>query len=169
MKEEQVLDFVLPTVQGHQWSDTQQQMVSPNAVLFHCYLKMSWLLEMPLLWFASIGNFRKSFPIDHFNVIAPAKLNEKEIADKFREWLGKGWFAPDDLRRLAQPLRLTPGILPILDFRRYLTFRAGHVRLMKGRVNIPIGSRSGVELEMFDDVLVQSIKALMKESISPLG
>ena len=103
------------------------------------------------------------------NVIAPAKLNEKEITDKFREWLGKGWFAPDDLRRLAQSSALRPAYYPFWTFDGTLHL-SWTCEVNEGTSKYPHWvPRSGVELEMFDDVLVPGIKALMKESISPLG
>lgn len=168
-EEEQVLDFVLPTVQGHQWSDIQQQMVCSQCGAVSLLSQNVMATECPYCGSHQLLTSPKASQLIDPNVIAPAKLNEKEIADKFRVWLGKGWFAPDDLRRLAQSSALRPAYYPFWTFDGTLHL-SWTCEVNEGTSKYPHWvPRSGVELEMFDDVLVPGIKALMKESISPLG
>ncbi len=165
---EQVLDFVLPTSRGHRWSEAQQHLVCSRCGAMSLLATGVTATECPYCGSHQLVTSEEISELIDPNVIAPAKLSEKDAADKIREWLGRGWFAPDDLRKLAQSSALRPAYYPFWTFDGTL-----HLKWLC-EVNEGSGDspnwvpRNGVELEMFDDVLVPGIKSLLKENLSQL-
>ena len=93
-------------------------------------------------------------------VIALFRQDEEDAKKAVRKWLGKGFFAPDDLALQAGGLHLEAGYYPFWTFDGTLE--------MPWRCEVNIGSsrnpnwvpRSGVEVEFFDDVVIPGIHSM---------
>ncbi|MBN1536104.1 MAG: hypothetical protein JW908_05180 [Anaerolineales bacterium] len=165
---EQVLDFILPTTRGHRWSETQQQLVCAQCGAVSLLPEEVRATECPYCGSHQLITSEEISELIDPQVIAPAKISDQDAAKRIREWLGAGWFVPDDLRKLAQSFALRPAYYPFWTFDGTLH--------LKWTCEINEGSgdssdwvpRDGVELEMFDDVLVPGIKSLLKENLADL-
>jgi len=86
------------------------------------------------------------------------------------DWLGKGWFTPDDLSESAQKTALRPAYYPFWTFDGTLELH-WRCEVNEGSDEDPHWvSRTGVEYEMFDDVLIPGSKAITRkkaDKISP--
>jgi DNA-directed RNA polymerase subunit RPC12/RpoP len=171
-KSEQVLDFVLPTTRGHRWAEAQHRLccsqcgavtiLPPGEKTSHCpYCGSDQLIES-----AETGEL-----VDPQVIVTP-KLDAETATQYFRGWLGKGFFTPDDLKKLARPTAFHPAYYPFWTF--------DGTCHMRWSCEVNVGSddaqnwvvRDGVEFEMFDDVLVPGLKALEREpwtDLEPFG
>ncbi len=165
---EQVLEFVLPTTRGHLWSEAQQHLVCSQCGAMSLLAEGVTATECPYCGSNQLVTSNALSELVDPQVIAPAKLNAKEAANRMRDWLGGGWFAPDDLRKLAQNFALRPAYYPFWTFDGTLHLK-WTCEINEGSSDSPNWvPRNGVELEMFDDVLVPGIKALLKENLAQL-
>lgn len=162
---EQVLDFALPTERGHRWAENYQHflcsrcgadsLLPPTQKAIACpYCGSSQLIASPetkaLLPTVAVGELR---------------INEEQAIAAANHWLGKGWFTPDDL--LEKPLRpsLRLAFYPFWTFDGTLELN-WRCEVNEGTNNNPVWvPRSGVEYEMFDDVLVSGCKVLDDELV----
>ncbi len=105
-------------------------------------------------------------------VIGVMQIDGEEAQRRARDWLGKGWLAPDSLGEQASRLQLRPAYFPFWTFDGTLLF-PWNCEVNEGSERSPRWvQRSGEEFEMFDDILVPGIKAMqLKElqSIEPFG
>jgi hypothetical protein len=98
------------------------------------------------------------------------RVSEKEAARLVREWFGRGWFAPDDLTKAAQKHTLQPAYYPfwtfdgILEMHWSCEVEENNASKMQQWVH-----RSGVECELFNDVLVPGLKRLKFDDLRKLG
>jgi hypothetical protein len=99
-------------------------------------------------------------------VIAPAQFGEQDVQNRLRQWLGLGWFIPDDLRTLAKPSRLRPAYYPFWTFDGTLQM-SWTCEVNEGSSDAPRWVvREGVEFDMFDDVLVPGLNKMDPGEIS---
>lgn len=165
---EQVLDFVLPTTRGHRWSEAQQHLTCSRCGSTSLFPDGVTATECPYCGSHQLVISKEISELVDPHVIAPVKISDKQAAIRIKEWIGMGWFAPDDLRKLAQSFTLRPAYYPFWTF-------DGTLHLSWScEVNEGSGDssewvrREGVELEIFDDVLVPGIKSFLKEDLSQL-
>ncbi len=91
-----------------------------------------------------------------------AQFDQQSASKHVREWLGSGWFIPDDLRKLAISSTLRPAYYPFWTFDGTLELSwTCEVNEGGGRSENWV-MREGVEFEMFDDVLIPGLRALAK-------
>jgi DNA-directed RNA polymerase subunit RPC12/RpoP len=48
--------------------------------------------------------------------LVPFRIDKKQAVERFREWLGRLWFRPNDLKRLGQLAQITGAYLPFWTF-----------------------------------------------------
>lgn len=159
---EQLLDFVLPTTRGHRWAEAQHRLSCEQCgsiVLLPIGVQGG---ECPYCGSRRLIESAELSELIDPQAIALAQFDEKTAAKKVREWLGRGWFIPDDLRKLAVSSALRPAYYPFWTFDGTLELswscevNQGSSRYQEWTM------RNGVEYEMFDDVLVPGLRALSK-------
>lgn len=165
---EQVLDFVLPTTRGHRWSEAQQHLTCSRCGALSLFADGVTATECPYCGSHQLVISEEISELIDPQVIAPAKIDGKYAAQKIQAWLGASWFAPDDLRKLVQSFSLRPAFYPFWTFDGTLHLK-WTCEVNEGSGDNPNWiPRNGVELEMFDDVLVPGIKYFLKENLSRL-
>jgi len=165
---EQVLDFVLPTTRGHRWSEAQQHLTCFRCGAMSLFADGVTATECPYCGSHQLVISKEISELIDPQVIAPAKLGANDVATKVKTWLGAGWFAPDDLRKLAQTSALRPAFYPFWTFDGTLHLK-WTAEINEGSGDNPNWiPRDGVLLEMFDDVLVTGINFPLIRILSPL-
>jgi hypothetical protein len=97
--------------------------------------------------------------------IALARFGAEEAVKWVKTWLGKGWFAPDDLKKLARTSALRPAYYPFWTFDGTLQMEWS-CEVNEGSHDNPHWvRRNGAEFEMFDDVIVPGLKALKPDEL----
>lgn len=126
-----VLDYSLPTRQGQNWAVAER--------LFTCQ-QCGGRTVLPPGQTSSTCPFCGSAALvaapDDAELIAPQavipmKLTSVSIAERVRSWLGRDFFAPDDLTQLARNSRLMPVYVPFWRFSLSLTL-AWHAQAAQG-------------------------------------
>jgi hypothetical protein len=93
-------------------------------------------------------------------VIVLMKVDESKALGQVRQWLGNGLFVPSNLALKAGGLRLRPAFYPVWTFDGTLEI-PWSCEVNEGSGDMPNWvRRTGVECELFDDVLVPGTKAL---------
>jgi DNA-directed RNA polymerase subunit RPC12/RpoP len=163
---EQVLDFVMPTTLAHRWAEAQSRfscaqcgavtLLRPGQIASLCpYCGSSQMIE----------SSEFSELVDPHS-IAPAQFTGEEAANHVRQWLGRGWFIPDDLKNLAQTSQLRPAYYPFWTFDGTLQMKWS-CEVNEGSSNSPNWvMRTGEEYKMFDDVLVLGVRKISDEELS---
>ena len=163
---EQLLDFILPTTLGHRWSEAQHRLGCSQCGAVVLLPSGQTASVCPYCGSSQwIESAEKAELVDP-QVIAPAKFGEKEAVRRFRNWLGSGWFIPDDLKALAQTSRLRPAYYPFWTFDGTLQMN-WTCEVNEGDSRSPHWVvQEGEESQMFDDVLVPGMHKMDKREIA---
>jgi len=166
---EQVMAHVLPTERGHRWAVSQHQMVCGQCGAHSLWPPGQAAAECPYCGSRQMIESEETEGLVDPQAIAIMQLNEREASGKITEWLGKGWTVPDDLKESAQKSLLRPAYYPFWTFDGTLDIHWS-CEINEGTSNNPrwVG-RSGVEFEMFDDVLIPGLTSLMFKTLDKLG
>lgn len=159
---EQLLDFVLPTTRGHRWAEAQHRLVCEQCGSVGLLPTGYKGGECPYCGSRRLIESAESVELIDPQVIALAQFDEQRAAKHVREWLGRGWFIPDDLRKLAISSALRPAYYPFWTFDGTLELSWSCEVNQGGSRSENWVMRNGVEFEMFDDVLVPGLRALSK-------
>jgi hypothetical protein len=102
--------------------------------------------------------------------IAVMQIEEKDAVRRVQEWFGRGLFAPDDLTRAAKKRILHPAYYPFWTFDGTLEMHwsCEVEEGSSGRYQSWV-SRTGVECELFNDVLIPGLKRLNLKELRKLG
>lgn len=166
---EQVLEFVLPTHRGHRWAEAQHHLSCQN-----CGAESLWPIGHRTLRCPFCGSGQLIESQETQNLIDPQaiglmELDEKQALLLARDWLGKGWFAPDDLSDSAQETALRPAYYPFWTFDGTLEIN-WHCEVNEGSNDNPRWvPSSGVEYRMFDDMLVPGIKTISQNQLDEIA
>jgi DNA-directed RNA polymerase subunit RPC12/RpoP len=166
---EQVMAHVLPTESGHRWAVSQHQMVCEQCGAHSLWPPGQAAAECPYCGSGQMIESEETEGLVDPQAIAVMQVNEREAGGKIIEWLGKGWTVPDDLKESAQKSRLRPAYYPFWTFDGTLDIHWS-CEINEGTSNRPrwVG-QSGVEFEMFDDVLIPGLKSLKFKTLNRLG
>jgi ribosomal protein S27AE len=163
---EQVLDFVMPTRRGHLWADAQQSLHCERCGALN--LLPSGQKSMQCAYCGSNQMVLSSQAEELLEPqgLLPMKIDSKTASTRVKEWLGRGWFIPDDLRSVLRHLRLRPAYYSCWTFDG--TFEISWTCEVK---EDSAGFEqweplSGVEHRFFDDVLVPGVRALPAKAFS---
>ena len=116
--------------------------------------------------------------------VLPFVVDQKTAIDKFQTWLGRGWFRPNGVKRIAKDAeaRLQGIYLPFWTFDAQTASRwqaeAGHYYYVSERYTVTVNGRqenrtrqvqkvrwepaSGTHDEFFDDVLVYATRSVQE-------
>jgi DNA-directed RNA polymerase subunit RPC12/RpoP len=166
---EQVLDFVLPTQRGHRWAEAQHSLTCEQCGSVSLLPVGRTTDECPYCGSRRLIESEETSELVDPQVIGLAQFDEKGALRHLRQWLGRGFFIPDDLRKLALTSKLRPAYYPFWTFDGTLELS------WSCEVNEGSGDReqwfprNGVELKMFDDELVPGVRALEEIGLSKIG
>jgi ribosomal protein L37AE/L43A len=157
---EQVLDFVMPTSRGHRWAEAHHRLSCAQCGAVSLMPPGAKSLQCPYCGSNQMIEAAEDHELIDPQVIAPFKLNAEKAQGSVRDWLGRGFFAPDDLRQAGRYLKLRPA------YYSFWTFDGNIEANWNCEVNTSYGRnahwepRSGIESRFFDDELVPGVKAL---------
>ncbi len=163
---EQVLDFVLPTTRGHRWAEAQHRLTCEQCGSVSTLPSGRTASECPYCGSRRLIESAETAELVEPQAIGLAQFDEQAAARRVRDWLGRGWFIPDDLRKLALTSAIRPAYYPFWTFDGTLGLGWSCEVNQGGSRSPDWVMRSGVEYEMFDDVLVPGLRALTKIDLS---
>lgn len=163
---EQVFDFVLPTERGHRWSEAEHSLRCEQ-----CGAVSLLAVGQRLSACAYCGSEALLASTETQDLLAPQvialfKLDQLHAQQCLEAWLGKGWFIPDDLKRLAKTSTLRPAYYPFWTFDGILEMYWHCVVTEQEFNHERKAPRNGLEFEMFDDELVSGLKGLSTEELA---
>jgi DNA-directed RNA polymerase subunit RPC12/RpoP len=165
---EQVLDFVLPTTRGHRWAEAQHRLACEQCGALVLLPVGQTASECPYCGSPRLIESAETGELVEPQAILLAQFDGKAAYQHLKAWLGRGWFAPDDLRKLAQTSALRPAYYPFWAFDGTLEL-SWSCEVNQGGSESDWRPRSGVELEMFTDVLVPGWRALARSDLAKAG
>jgi DNA-directed RNA polymerase subunit RPC12/RpoP len=166
--DEQAIAWVLPTEQGHRWAAAQQQLVCGQCGAHSLWPAGQTAAECPYCGSRHLLVSEETEGLVDPQGIAIMQVNERKAADQIMKWLGKGWVNPDDLKESARKSLLRPAYYPFWTFDGILEVHWSCSVNESGRDQNWV-SRSGVEFEVFDDVLIPGLKAMKFKDLNKLG
>lgn len=165
---EQVLDFALPTTMGHQWAQGQHSVSCERCGarnLLPAGQKAdicSYCGSNQLIDISEAGDL-----VDP-HVVILMQVDAKQAAQTVREWLGRGFFTPDNLISAVKGLRLRPAYYSAWVFDGTLEVHwSCEVQEGSGRYQ-RWATRSGVETRFFSDVLVSGVRSLTAKELASI-
>jgi DNA-directed RNA polymerase subunit RPC12/RpoP len=167
--DEQVMALMLPTEMGHRWAVSQLQMICGQCGAHSLWPKGQAAAECPYCGSGQLIESNETKGLVDPQAIAIMQIDEREATQKISEWLGKGWTKPDDLKESAQKSLLRPAYYPFWTFDGTLDIHWS-CDINEGSSDRPrwVG-QSGVEFEMFDDVLIPGLTSLKFKDLNKLG
>ena len=169
---EQVLDFVLPTSQGHSWSSAQMRLECATCGAISVLPPGYKTAQCPYCGSNQLAEPAGQEELVDPHVIALMKLDKKQAMQIAKAWLRKGFLTPTELRQERKSLRLRPAYYSCWVFDGTVEAR-WTCEVAEGSGNTKQwAQRSGVEASFFNDVLVTGVKQLPQrelESIEPFN
>jgi ribosomal protein L37E len=157
---EQALDFVMPTRRGHRWAEAHHRLGCVQCGAVSLLPPGTKSLQCPYCGSNQMVATAEDGELIDPQVIAPFKVNAEKAQACVRDWLGGGFFAPDDLRQAGRQLNLRPAYYSCWTFDGSIEanwsceVKEGHGRYSHWE------PRHGIEARFFDDVLVSGVQAL---------
>ena len=165
---EQVLDFVLPTTRGHIWTEAQHRFVCQQCGAVAILASGEQAQTCAHCGSHQLLSSTDTAELIQPNVVAPAKITSPEAIKALRDWLGKGWFIPDDLKKLARPSALRPVYYPFWTFDGILQMN-WVCEINQGTSKYPVWTTErGVEFEIFNDEVVPGFSKLNMGDIAQI-
>ena len=166
---ERFMDEVLPTESGHRWAASQQQLSCQRCGAGSLWAPAQKAVECPYCGSHQLIASSETEVLVDPQAIAVMQIDEKEAARLVREWFGRGWFTPDDLTKAAKKHILHPAYYPFWTFDGTLDMHwSCEVNEGSGNHQNWV-SRTGVESELFNDVLIPGLKRLKFNQLRKLG
>lgn len=167
---ERFIDEVLPTESGHLWAASQQQLSCQRCGAVSLWPPGQKTLECPYCASHQLIASAETEDLVDPQAIAVMQIEEKEAVRLVQKWFGQGWFAPDDLNKAAQKHILHPAYYPFWTFDGTLEMHWS-CEVNEGGNNQYQNwvSRTGVECELFNDVLVSGLTRLKFKDLRKLG
>jgi len=163
---ELTLDFVLPTTRGHVWAEAQHRFCCNQCGAISVLAVMERALVCPHCGSSQMIESEETVEMLSPNVLLPPRLTVQEASQQVGEWLGRGLFIPDDLKKMAKPSALRPVYYPFWTFDGILQMN-WVCEVNRSNSDTPYWEvERGVEFEIFDDVVVPGVKALNCAEIS---
>jgi DNA-directed RNA polymerase subunit RPC12/RpoP len=166
---EQVLDFVLPTSRAHTWAEAQHRLACNQCGAVTLLDIAERAVTCPHCGSSQLIESEESAELLQPNAIAPPKISPQQASELVSQWLGKGLFIPDDLKKLARPSTLRAVYYPFWTFDGILKMNwVCEVNRGSSRNPIWVVER-GEEFEIFDDEWVAGLSLLSDEDLKGLA
>lgn len=150
---EQVVDFVMPTTFAHSWANAQHRLVCQHCGASSLFQPKQRAEACPYCGAHQLIESPETENLIDPHGIVLMRLDQSQAETIFRKWLGKGWFIPDDLKKLAQTHALRPAYYPFWAFDGTL-HHDWSIRSESGIIT------TNTYLKMFDDVLTPGLRAM---------
>jgi len=167
--QEQIMDGVLPTEKGHRWAASQHQLVCKQCGANSLWPPGQSAAGCPYCGSHQLIQSQETEGLVDPQAIAIMQIDEKEAAHRIVDWLGEGWTTPDDLKASARKSTLRPAYYPFWTFDGTVEIHWSCEVNDGGGDHSQWVAQSGVEFEMFDDVLVPGLKSLSFKDLDKLG
>jgi DNA-directed RNA polymerase subunit RPC12/RpoP len=161
---------VLPTESGHRWAASQQLLHCQRCGADSLWAPEEKAVKCPYCGSHQLISSAETEALVDPQAIAIMQLDEEEAIRRVQAWFGRGWFAPDDLTKAAKKRILHPAYYPFWTFDGTLELHWS-CEINEGsssRYQSWI-SRTGVECELFNDVLIPGLKRLNLKELRKLG
>ncbi|MCC7360901.1 MAG: hypothetical protein IT317_15570 [Anaerolineales bacterium] len=120
---EAVLDFTLPTRQGHRWAEAERRFTCGQCGAGTLLPVGVTSPTCPFCSAAALVAAPEEAELLPPQGVIPMALEAETAQQRVRAWLGQGRLAPDDLRALARRGSLQPVYVPFWRFNSALTTR----------------------------------------------
>ena len=164
---ELVLDYSLPTRQGQTWA-VAERLFTCQQCSGHTVLPPGQTSNTcPFCGSPALVAAADDADLIAPHAVIPMRLTAVEIAERVRTWLGRDFFAPDDLTKLARNSRLHPVYVPFWRFSLTATlfWRAQTARGSDKRWRWEDGETTF----FYDDFLQPGAHALPVDLLSAVG
>lgn len=162
----QMLDFVMPTSRGHRWAVAQHRLICESCGAVSVLPPGHKAAQCAYCGSNQMVESQEGGELIGPQVIALMRLDEPDAIQRARAWLGKGFFAPDNLLPASGGVRLRPGYYSCWVFDGVVEVHwSCEVNEGSGDFEHWV-SRSGVEPRFFDQVLVSGVKTLSARELS---
>ncbi|MBC8507845.1 MAG: hypothetical protein ISR58_21390 [Anaerolineales bacterium] len=168
---EQVLEFMLPTQRAHHWAEAQHHLNCQKCGADSLWPTGQRALRCPFCGSNQLIESQETKNLVDPQVIGPIEIDEKKALQFAKIWLGKGWFTPDDLSTSVsvQKTSLRPAYYPFWTFDGTLELH-WRCEVNAGSDDNPRWeSQTGVEYQMFDDMLVPGSKSITYQQTDKIG
>lgn len=118
---EQVLDLTLGTAQGHRWAEAQRRLVCQQCTATTIFPIGETSVECPFCGSSALIAGREETDLLPPQAVILQGFDQDEMKSKLRKWLGVGFFAPDDLAKVARSGELRPAYVPFWMFEATVT------------------------------------------------
>ena len=167
---EQSFYAALPTERGHLWAMSQQQLRCERCGAVSLWPPGQRALECPYCGSRQIIESAETRALIDPQGIAIMQVDETEAARRVQAWFGRGWFTPGDLAKAAFKHTFHPAYYPFWTFDGILEMHwSCDVRETSMIRHEEWVSHTGVENEIFNDVLIPGLKRLDFKKLHQLG
>ncbi|NJD60951.1 MAG: hypothetical protein FIA98_16275 [Anaerolineae bacterium] len=165
---DQVLDMTLPTGRAHRWAENQSRITCEQCGAIIILPPGQTTDSCP---YCASNRFVASQSLMELvdpQVIGLFKMDAQAAGNSVKAWLGKGFFAPDDLATQHAGMQLHPAYYPFwifdgtLEAPWFYDANEGTSKLPKWE------TRSGSKFEMFKNVLVPGLRKLSSVDIAAI-
>ena len=163
---EQVLDFVMPTRRGHLWAEAQHSFTCERCGALNLLPAGQKSVECAYCGSNQMLISAQTEELIEPQGLLPMKIDSQKASKQVKDWLGRGWFIPDDLRHTLQHLTLRPAYYSCWTFDGTLEINWS-CEVKENTAGFEHWkSLSGVEHRFFDDVLAPGVRALPPKAFS---
>lgn len=117
------LDFTLPTARGHLWAVGERRFNCPQCGAATLLPAGGKSALCPFCGNTALVEAQEEARLVPPDGLIPMALEAEAAYAAVRRWLGRGFFAPDDLARLVRDKHLRPAYVPFWLFEAQLTAR----------------------------------------------
>ncbi|MBL8056821.1 MAG: hypothetical protein JNK29_08990 [Anaerolineales bacterium] len=115
------LDFTLPTLRGHRWAEGERRFTCGQCGAAALLPAGETSAVCPFCGSAALVAAAEETELVRPDGLIPMGLEAEAAAAAARQWLGRGFFAPDDLAQLVKHRQLRPAYVPMWVFEAALT------------------------------------------------
>lgn len=154
------LDLTLPTLQGHRWAEGERRATCQQCGASTLLPVGQTTTKCPFCDSAALVTAPEERDLIPPHALIPMGLTAEKVGKLVKGWLGSGFFAPDDLAKLARPGALRPIYVPFWLFDAMITVKwTAEVQEGSGRYSRWV-SRNGERSFSFSDQVQIGVRAL---------
>jgi DNA-directed RNA polymerase subunit RPC12/RpoP len=162
------LDFTLPTARGHRWAEGERRFTCQQCGAATLLPAGGKSTVCPFCGNAALVAAEEETDLVQPDGLIPMGLEAEDAAAAVRRWLGRGFFAPDDLAQLVKSRNLRPAYVPVWVFEATLMVKwSADVAEGYGRTRHWV-HRTGEHACFFRDQLQPASRALPADLLQRL-
>jgi DNA-directed RNA polymerase subunit RPC12/RpoP len=165
---EQVLDFALGVQLGSSWAKTEQQFKCERCGALSVLQQGQKAVQCAYCGSNQLVVSKEMNELSDPQAIILMKIDEQEAIKQANAWLGRGVFAPDDLKHSASTIRLRPAYYSCWTFDGTVEVKWTCEVAEGGGNNRHWRRSSGTEMRFFNDVVVSGIKGFNNRDLDRL-